>query len=220
MLPPLLAVDTVLFTVAGYAMSPIEFFGTILNVWCVWLTAKNKVLSWPVGLIAGMLFFLLFWQIRLYSDMVEQVYFFVTGIWGWWLWTHPASAQADRNKELKISHATTRELAWSAVAVLVGTIALGMLMARIHLLLPVVFAAPADFPFTDAGTTMASFVATVLMMRKRVECWWLWIAVDIVGIWLYYAKGVRFISLEYVLFLGLATYGLLSWKKILAAGRV
>jgi nicotinamide riboside transporter PnuC len=41
--------------------------------------------------------------------------------------------------------------------------------------------------------------------------------VDVIGIWLYYVKEVRFISLLYVILLVLATRGLISWVKAEAA---
>jgi len=213
-----LSIETVFFTVLGYPMSYIEFFGTLLNVACVWLAARNKVLNWPVGLVAVVLFFILFREIRLYSDMVEQANFFFTGIWGWWVWTHPKRAEdADVKKELVIGRGTPREIAVSAAATVFGTLALGAFMTRAHVFLPGVFTAPADFPYLDAFTTVMSFVATVLMIRKKVECWYLWILVDVIGIWLYYVKGVRFIALEYVLFLILASGGLYTWRALLRA---
>jgi nicotinamide mononucleotide transporter len=211
----ILDVNTTFFTVLGYPMSYIEFFGTILNVWSVWLTARNKVLSWPVGIVAVILFFFLFFEIRLYSDMVEQVWYVVTGFWGWWVWTHPKRPEeADANKELKISYATFRENAWSVVIIAAGTLALGAFMARINLILPALFPQPADYPYLDAFTTVMSFVATVLMIRKRMESWYLWILVDVIGIWLYYVKDVHVVALEYVIFLTLAVAGLVKWLAL------
>lgn len=214
----LLDVNTVFFTVLGYPMSYIEFFGTLLNLWSVYLTAKNKVLSWPVGLVAVVLFFLLFYEIRLYSDMVEQAYFFFTAFWGWWAWTHPKKAEdADEKKELKITRGTNRDNMIALCITAFGTVALGAFMARVHVFLPAVFTAPADYPYLDAFTTVMSFVATVLMVRKKIECWYLWILVDVIGIWLYFVKDVRFISLEYVIFLILATGGFFKWRRIMRA---
>jgi len=66
------------------------------------------------------------------------------------------------------------------------------------------FPEPASYPYLDSFTTVMSFVATILMARKKVTCWYLRILVDIIGIGLYYVKGVKFISLEYVIFLVLA----------------
>lgn len=208
-----LSISTVFFTVLGYPMSYIEFFGTLFNIWCVYLTAKGKVLSWPVGMVGIVLYFFLFYQIRLYSDLLEQVYFFVMSIYGWWLWTHPKTAEGSVPGELAVSANTSRNLAWYGVVTAVLSVVLGFIMARIHLLLPTLFPDPASYPYLDALTTVMSFMATVLMAKKKVACWYLWILVDVIGIWLYYAKGVKFVALEYVLFLVLAIQGYRSWKK-------
>lgn len=93
------------------------------------------------------------------------------------------------------------------------SVMLGLIMTRIHVWLPTLFPDPASYPYLDALTTVMSFTATVLMAKKKVACWYLWILVDVIGIWLYYAKGVKFIALEYVLFLALAIQGYRSWKK-------
>ncbi len=217
-MPDILSVETVFFTVLGYPMSYIEFFGTLFNVACVWLASRNDPRNWPVGLVGVVLFFLLFREIRLYSDMVEQAYFFFTGLWGWWAWTRPKRAEGtEARKELVVSRGTPRELAIAGAVTLLGSLALGAFMARADLLLPAVFAAPADYPYLDAFTTVLSFVATYLMIRRKVECWYLWILVDVIGVWLYDVKGVRFIALEYVLFLILASGGLYKWRALLAA---
>ena len=211
-MPDILSVNTTFFTIVGYPMSYIEFFGTVLNLLCVWLVAKNKIWNWPIGIVAVVLFFLLFYEIRLYSDMVEQAYFFVTGFWGWYIWSRRKKNQdSDQEGRLQITTGRSLELGLAAGTILVGTTALGMLMTRIHLLLPTYFLAPADYPYLDALTTVMSFVATVLMVRRKLACWYLWISVDFIGIWLYWVKGVKFISVEYVIFLVLASYGLYKW---------
>jgi nicotinamide mononucleotide transporter len=65
----------------------------------------------------------------------------------------------------------------------------------------------------DAITTMASFVAMWLLSRKRVESWIYWIVIDVVAIWLYYIKDVKFLSLLYVILLGIAINGWLTWRR-------
>jgi nicotinamide mononucleotide transporter len=214
-MPDFLSVNTIFFTVAGYPMSYIEFFGTILNLSCVWLAAKNRVWNWPIGIVAVILFFLLFYEIRLYSDMVEQVYFFITGFWGWYMWgRRKKTPDSDKDGQLQVTTGRLFELSLAALTVVMGTIALGMFMSRIHLLLPTYFAAPADYPYLDALTTVMSLVATVLIVRRKIECWYFWISVDFIGIWLYWVKGVKFISIEYMIFLVLASYGLYKWHLI------
>lgn len=210
----LLNINTVLFTFLGYPMSYIEFFGTIFNLWCVWLAAKNKILNWPVGILGIILYLFLFYQIRLYSDLFEQMYFLVMSFYGWWLWTRLYPKQgAGKKQTLRIRRNTTRANAVYIAVIILGTALLGYFMKNIDLYFPKYFPEPASFPFLDAFTTVMSFAATILMARKKVECWYLWILVDIIGIWLYYRKGVKFIAFEYVIFLILATKGMLSWRK-------
>jgi len=207
-------INTIFFTFLGYPMSYLEFFGTIFNLWCVWLTAKGKVSSWPVGIVSIILYLFLFYQIQFYSDLTEQLYFLVTSFWGWWVWLHPGSKkETDENNQLKISLSPKRVILASISAVIFGTVAMTYFMSRIHLFFPKLFLLPASYPFLDALTTVMSFTATILMVKKKVECWYFWILVDIIGIGLYYVKGVKFISLEYLIFLVLAVKGLFSWRK-------
>jgi nicotinamide mononucleotide transporter len=66
----------------------------------------------------------------------------------------------------------------------------------------------------DAFTTVMSFVAMFLMARKKAVSWILWIIVDVIGIWLYFVKDVRFLSLLYVILLGIAIKGLYEWLRV------
>lgn len=214
-MPNIFDINTTLFTLWGYQMSYIEFFGTIANVWCVWLTAKNKILCWPIGIVGIVFYLALFYQIRLYSDMVEQVYFLITSFYGWYLWLNLKRAKEEKNadKRLKISYSIVRTSAIYAGIIAVGTIAMGYFMGHIHIYLPKFFPEAASYAYLDAFTTVMSFAATILLAKKKIESWVLWILVDIIGVGLYWVKGVKFISAEYLLFLIIATKGLIDWRK-------
>jgi nicotinamide mononucleotide transporter len=67
----LFSVNNIAFTILGYPMSYIEFIGTILYLWSVWLIARKQMLTWPVGIVSVLLYMALFYQIRLYSDTLE-----------------------------------------------------------------------------------------------------------------------------------------------------
>lgn len=208
------SINTIFFTLWGYQMSYLEFFGTIFNLWCVWLAAKNKILTWPVGLVGIILYIFLFYQIQLYSDLFEQFYFLVASFYGWWLWRYSGNKnESDKNKKLKISVNLVRTNIVYAGIILFGTILMGYFMSNIHVYFPRFFSLPASFPYLDAFTTVMSFTATILMAKKKLECWYLWILVDIIGIGLYYTKGVKFIALEYLIFLIIATNGYFKWRK-------
>ena len=75
-------VNNIAFTLLGYPISWLEFVGTIFNLVCVLLVARRHILNWPIGLVGVVLFGVLFYQINLYADVAEQIYYFVTGIMG------------------------------------------------------------------------------------------------------------------------------------------
>ena len=45
-----------------------------------------RLLTWPIGIISVVLFGVLFYQIQLYSDTLEQFYYLGASVYGWWFW--------------------------------------------------------------------------------------------------------------------------------------
>ncbi len=205
-----LSVNTIAFEIIGYPMSYIEFTGTVCYLWSVWLIAKKNMLTWPVGIVSVILFFFLFYQIQLYSDAIEQLYYLGASVYGWWFWKK--DMHEDKKTVTVRLSAKKIILSWIAVTLFLSALT-GILMQRVHLILPLLFPEKASYPFIDALTTIMSFSAMFLMAQKRMESWVYWIIVDVIGIWLYYVKDVRFISLLYVILLGMAVNGLREWRK-------
>lgn len=209
-----LSINNTFFTLLDYQMSYLEFFGTIFTIWSVWLTVKAKALSWPIGIIGIILYIFLFYQIQLYSDLFEQGYFLITGFFGWWLWLHPKTKNAEnKDRELKITSNNFQENLFWIGAVAMGTAILTYVTMNLSVWLPRFFPIPASFVFLDALTTAMSFAAQWLLAKKKLESWVLWIIVDFIAVPLYYFKGIKFVALEYLLFLILATKGLIDWMK-------
>lgn len=213
MLTTILNVNSILFTVLGYPMSYVEFFGTVFTAWSVFLAAKNKVSTWPVSIVGIILYGFLFYQIQLYSDLFEQVYYFITAFWGWYLWTQ---SKSDKDNSQLVFTSTKKQNLLAFISTIIFTFGLAKLMENIHLIFPVLFPIAASYPLVDSFTTILSFVATIYLARRRVENWYLWILVDVIGVWLYYQKGVIFLSILYFAFLINAIYGLIKWQKLLA----
>ncbi|MBE9000861.1 nicotinamide mononucleotide transporter [Nostoc sp. LEGE 12447] len=189
-------------------MSYIELLGTVFYLWSAWLISQRKILTWPVGIVSVLLYMALFYQIRLYSDFLEQIYYLVVSVYGWWRWSTP-----DYGKVLLIRYSPPRKIVLIAAITIAISFATGALMSQIHLLLPAIFLEKASFPYLDALTTIMSFTAMWLMVQKRIESWYYWIIVDVIGIWLYYVKEVKFIAFLYIILLFIAINGSISWLK-------
>lgn len=211
-------IDVIFFTVLGYPMSYLEFWGVVSGAVAVWLSARANVWSWPVGLIAVVLSLILFFQVQLYPDVFLQVFFFVTNLMGWWAWTHPRAGEGvttgnGTGETLKITRTPLANLvSWSLGGGL-ATALLGTFAQHLHTWFPVVFSKPSAFPYIDSFTTVMSIVATFLMIRKRVECWYVWLLVDLVLTYVYFRKGIKFVGLEYAIFCIIALVGALNWTR-------
>lgn len=208
----LLNVNNTFFTIFNYPMSYVEFFGTIFNLACVWLLVKKHILNWPVGILGVILFAALFYQLHLYADLFEQIYYFITGFIGWYMWVHAKKPKDLDEKIIVERNSIGTNISWLigiAIFTAIGT----WVMSNINIWLPSFFPEPAALPALDVLTTVMSFAAQILLMRKKLENWLLWIVVDVIGIGLYWYKGVPFVAMLYVVFLALATQGFIVWRK-------
>jgi nicotinamide mononucleotide transporter len=75
----------------------------------------------------------------------------------------------------------------------------------------------AALPWWDATASGLAVCAQLLLMRKVFETWSLWIAVDVLSIGIYFAKGVYLTAALYAVFLSLATMGWLAWRREICA---
>ncbi|HNZ26817.1 MAG TPA: nicotinamide riboside transporter PnuC [Spirochaetota bacterium] len=210
----LIDINFIILTVLDYELSLIELVGVISGLACVWLTAKEKIICWPVGILNILCFLVMFFQIQLYSDALLQIFFLVTTIYGWYSWANPRNEkEKNKNNELKISFLTKKGVIYMIAITIVSTVVLGLIMRKIHIFLPIIFKKAASFPFGDAFTTIASVVATFLMTRKKADCWLFWVATDVVATVIYFIKGINLVAIEYIIFGLIALNGYFSWTK-------
>lgn len=194
-------------------MSYLEFFAVITGLIAVWLSAKEHISNWGIGLISVVLMGILFYQIQLYPDLFLQVFFFITNLLGWWNWRRPRKEEKNYKMELKVSSIKISEWMVLAVIVILSSSILGFFASNLHNILPKFFSLPSAFPYLDSCTTMLSIVATYLLIQKKVEAWILWILVDIICTYIYFVKGVKFLSIEYFIFTLIAFFGFYNWQK-------
>lgn len=186
----------------------VELAGTVFSLICVYLATKHNQWTWFFGALGVILFGLLFFEFKLYSDALLQILFFLPmQVWGFVTWRNMAERANDKSVTKSFgTDGVANTFVWAMVIVAIFglTVINGALMVTYT---------DASFPYADAFTTWMSVFAQVLMIRKFWESWVLWIVMDVVAIGIYFAKGLFVVSGLYVVFLILAIIGLVKWHR-------
>jgi nicotinamide mononucleotide transporter len=187
-------------TIASYlAANWMEDAGVVTTVVGIWLTTRRNLICWPVVLVSDVLYLIVFYRVRLYSDSLLQLFFLAFTLYGWWYWWRGVRQEG----EVRVVRLSVRGWIAGLAAGAVGAVLLGLLMERIG----------AALPRLDATLMSYSLVASWWQTRKHTANWWLWIAVDLVYIGEYIYKGLRPTAALYVLLVALAVLGLRDWRR-------
>ncbi|KAA8999888.1 nicotinamide riboside transporter PnuC [Affinibrenneria salicis] len=209
----------------GYDLSWIEAIGTLAGLLCIWLASLEKTSNYFFGLINVTLFAVIFFQIQLYASLLLQIFFFAANIYGWYAWSRKTE---DRQAELKIRWLSlSGVLSWGAicvVAIAVMTVYIDGVFAfltsitvsalggaGINVAMPQL--SPDAFPFWDSTMMVLSIVAMILMTRKYVENWLLWVVIDVISVVIFASQGVYAMALEYAILTLIALNGSWLWVK-------
>lgn len=185
------------------ALHWVEVAGTILGITYVFLSIRQNILTWLLGLLTSLLYIYVFFSSKFYADMVLQVYYVWVSIYGWILWSRGKNTGHGR-EELPVT-LLSMKLAWRLllVALLLWLGIFGILK----------YYTDSPVPFGDAFTTAFSIVATWMLARKILEHWIVWIVVDFVSLVLYLYKGLYPTSVMFVIYTVAAWWGYVEWKR-------
>ncbi|MDO7742756.1 MAG: nicotinamide riboside transporter PnuC [Pedobacter sp.] len=181
----------------------LEWAGVFTGILCVWLAAKNNILNWPIAIVSVLIYTLIFFETRLYSDMGLQVYFLLMNIYGWYFWSKKKNAGEQPTPVISI---TKLEVILSVIAVILLTLIPGFLLHQ---------NTKAAYPYIDSFCTACSLVAQVFLARKVLQNWLIWIFVDIIYVAVYLSKGLYPTAMMYTLYIYIAWMGYQEWKKTL-----
>jgi nicotinamide mononucleotide transporter len=153
---------------------------------------------------ANLVAFHLFGETVKWSDLLGNllglatVALAVMALYGWFRWSSVRKNEHD---------ITIRWARWSERALLVAGLGLGTV--AFALVLKHYNASWAPWP--DAYIFIGSLVATVAQAKGYVEFWFVWIAVDVVGVPLAFTNGLPVSGLVYVFYFAIVIAGLRQW---------
>jgi nicotinamide mononucleotide transporter len=133
--------------------------------------------------------------------MALQLVFITVSAWGWYQWLRPGPRSAP---QLPVTRLDARGRTYAIAAWALGFALLWWFL---------IACTDTDVPKADGFLTAGSLVGQLLLSRKKLENWHVWIVVDVLYVMLYLHKDLVLTAILYAVFVAMAIAGLLSWKK-------
>jgi nicotinamide mononucleotide transporter len=202
-----LAVATESGWLGAYAPSgQVEVAAVVLYAMSVWLAVKNSILTWPVGILATGLYLYLFYDWKLYADAgLQLVYiaFSIAGLWAWW----------RRGEQDEFTQAERVKL--PSLALVLAAVAAATVGVREYLI-----AVDGAAPFWDAFLTAGSLGALYLLIRKCIETWVMWAALDVAYVVLFVSRDLYLTAALYAVLFAMVIRAAREWRELLPPAQV
>lgn len=190
--------------------TPLSIIAGIAGVISVVLCAKGKVTFYFIGFVQTVTYLILAWQNRFYGEVLENVFYFVTMIWGIFVWNQNMERKEDGTEDVKARKFT----AWQWIAAIVGTF---IATAAVGYWLESIGSAQA---YTDAATNVLAVFAQILMVRRYREQWLWWLVIDVLCIKMWWVAGNWSMVAMYVGWTANCIYGWANWSKLSRRKRI
>ena len=190
------------FTLWGSPATWLELLACVLALAMVGCNLRVNPAGWPLAIASSVLYAVLFADSRLYGEAALQLFFIAIAGWGWWQWLR---GRGDDGGALRVHRMSSAQRLQALAATLAAWPVLALLLAR---------ATDSDVPWLDALPTVASVTGQLMLGRKLVENWPVWLAVNVFSVGLFAYKGLGLTALLYALFAVLSVIGWRAWSRM------
>lgn len=176
------------------------------------LAGKGKLACFAFGMVNTPIYAAIAFKAGYYGDLALNIYYFAMMIPGMLAWKrHQAQSSAAGITRTRLSPRSRMLLTCACTA---GTAALWAILLLLG----------GERPLCDAVTNVLSIAAMILTVRRAIEEWILWIAVDAVEMFMWWrswcaGEGSVSVLLMWLLFLANGIYLLSLWIRVGEAGR-
>lgn len=175
----------------------LEQVSTGLMIMYVILIALEKKMAWPLGIIGSAIGSYVYYHSQYQAEAFLYLYYIVAGFYGWYVWG------TKKKEDFKI---TEWSLTIHAIVLVLGTLLTFGLAKFIAVVFP-----DNPRPLVDSFTTLFAFIATYMQIKKVYSNWWYWIVINLVSIYLCYARGLNYYAVLAGINTVLAAIGAYAW---------
>lgn len=190
-----------------FAINPdsiINIIAGVAGVISVVLFAKGKLSAYFIGFIQTFTYLYLAWINRFYGEVLENLFYFITMIWGIYVWKHNMTTNDDGIEEIKSRKFTIAQWTISIICTVIATVIMGYCLTRIG----------SAQAYTDAATNILAIFAQFLMIWRYREQWIWWLVIDLLCIKMWFVAGNWSMVVMYIAWTINCIYGWYNWTKL------
>ena len=184
--------------------SPLNIIAGLAGVVSVVMCAKGRTMFYFVGFIQTITYLILAWQNQFYGEVLENLFYFVTMIWGIFVWKRNSVQNNDGTEDVLAKKFTVTQWIVATIGTIVLTVAMGYWLNTIG----------SAQAYTDAATNVMAIFAQILMVRRYREQWVWWLVIDLFCIKMWFVAGNWSMVAMYIAWTANAIYGWYNWSKL------
>ena len=184
--------------------TPLGIISGIAGVISVVLCAKGKISFYFIGFVQTITYLFLAWQNSFYGEVIENLFYLVTMVWGIFVWKKNMQHNEDGSSDVLAKKFSIMQWILSIVGIIVTTIIMGFFLNKIG----------SAQAYTDAATNVMAIFAQLLMVRCYREQWIWWIIIDIFCIKMWFVAGNWSMVAMYIAWTANCIYGWYNWSKL------
>ncbi|MDQ1918974.1 nicotinamide riboside transporter PnuC [Massilia pseudoviolaceinigra] len=185
----------------GLATTPLELTASVLAVITVVLNIRQTHWAWLFAIISSAVYGIVFLNARLYGDMCLQGVFIAVSVWGWYQWLYGG----EQHSPLVATRSSLIGWIGGIAGWLVLYAVIGYALHRYT---------DSHVWRIDGFLTAGSLLGQLLLSRKKVENWLVWIVVDVLYVGLYIHQNLHVTAVLYAAFVVMAWFGWRAWVRI------
>lgn len=178
-----------------------EVIGATINYGATYLSIKQRRFTYALGFAASAAFAIAYFQYGLLASGILSAYLVGQLIYGYFRWGPDAKSRPVH----QFKWGNWWMYAIATVLTYAGAVAVSTAFGG-------------QFAFWDGAILVLTILAQFLLDNKVLAAWFVWGAVNVVGVTLYATAGAPFAAVQQFIF-GIANiWGYLAWKKTMEQG--
>lgn len=184
--------------------TPLNIIAGIAGVLSVVLCAKGRLAMYFIGFVQNFTYTALAFQNQFYGEVMEQVFYIATMIWGIFVWKANMEKNDDGTESVMTKKFTPVQWTLSIIGTVIATIAFGYFLEGIG----------SAQAYTDAATNVMALFAQLMMVRRYREQWIWWLVIDVFCIKMWFVAGNWSMVAMYIAWTINCIYGWYNWSKL------